>query len=145
MRPPALKKLFDRLKRSPKWLAAGASAGALGCIAAAAMISPIAISALPIWSGLGAAIAAVMQPTGTKAQAEVNGERSSGGIDAAMRSAALFAMLLEMQGYQERTITRVLDAVVTDNDNANIDASRARLWLNDLRHRFDLALAKEAR
>ncbi|HVP73330.1 MAG TPA: DUF2868 domain-containing protein [Phycisphaerales bacterium] len=135
----------DRLKRSPKWLAAGASAGALGCIAAAAMISPIAISALPIWSGLGAAIAAVMQPTGTKAQAEVNGERSSGGIDAAMRSAALFAMLLEMQGYQERTITRVLDAVVTDNDNANIDASRARLWLNDLRHRFDLALAKEAR
>jgi len=39
----------------------------------------------------------------------------------------------------------VLDAVVTDNDNANIDASRAPLWLNDLRHRFDLALAKEAR
>ena len=136
----------DRLKRSPKWLAAGATAGALGCIAAAAMISPVAISALPIWSGIGAAIAGVIQPAGGAKPQAIDGRGTQpGSLDAAVRSAALFAMLLEMQGYEERIITRVLDAVVIDGDDTMIDASQARRWLDDLRHRFDLALAKEAR
>lgn len=143
--------LPDRLKRSPRWLAAGATAGALGCVAAAALISPVAIGALPIWSGLGAAIAAVTQPgRSVKPDASPNDSPDDGSLDRVVRSAALFAMLLELQGFDERIITRVLDVTVTDADADDPaqhmrDAAEVERWLDELRHRFDLALAQEVR
>lgn len=139
--------LPDRLRRSPKWLAAGATAGALGCVAAAALISPVAIGALPIWSGLGAAVAAVAQPTTRKSA--VGGSEdaaASSDLGRTVRSAALFAMLLELQGYDELRITRVLDETVHDDDGDELPtASDVQRWLLDLQHRFDLAMAREAR
>jgi hypothetical protein len=135
--------LPDRLRRSPKWLAAGAAAGALGCIAAAALISPVAISALPVWSLIGAAVSAVAQPSSSAAAAE--NEHAPRDTGDAIRSAALFAMLLELQGRDEPTITRVLDRAIDNDDAAPLpDADEAQRWLDDLRHRFDLALAREA-
>ena len=73
-------------------------------------------------------------------------------IDDAVRAAALFALLLELQGRDEAAITRILDGALPD-DAHQADAADATLgdprvcadWLDDVRHRLDLALAREAR
>ena len=94
--------------------------------------------------GLGAAIAAVVQPVSRKAGKEAELETPASDLGAAVRSAALFVMLLELQGHDERRITRVLDAVLLDDDREALStAVGVSRWLDDLRHRFDLALAKE--
>jgi hypothetical protein len=137
--------LPDRLKRSPKWLAAGAAAGALGCVAAATLLSPVAIGSLPLWSGIGAAIAGAVRLAPSSSPASPSA-LSHDGLDLSVRSAALFAMLLELQRFDESTITRVLDASVADESESRrslTDANDVRRWLDDLRHRFDLALARE--
>ena len=143
--------LPDRLRRSPKWLAAGAAAGALGCVAAATFISPIAISALPMWSAIGAALGAIIQPAkrredeDEKSNSELTADRAAAMTDA-VRAAALFAMLLELQGRDEAGITRVLDAATADleNDQALDSLQLVRAWLDQLRHQFDMAMAREA-
>jgi hypothetical protein len=138
--------LPDRLKRSPKWLAAGAAAGALGCVAAATFISPIAIGALPMWSAIGAAIGAVVQPS--RGESTDQSQRSTESrLDQSVRSAALLAMVLELQGRDERTITRVLDEAIPEAAEEAQLASAADVqnWLSDTRHRVDLALARETR
>lgn len=143
--------LPDRLRRSPKWLAAGAAAGALGCVAAATFISPIAISALPMWSAIGAALGAIIQPAkrredeDEKSNSELTADRAAAMTDA-VRAAALFAMLLELQGRNEAGITRVLDAATADleNDQALDSPQAVRVWLDQLRHQFDMAMAREA-
>lgn len=137
--------LPDRLKRSPKWLAAGAAAGALGCLAAAALISPVAIGALPMWSVIGAAIAAVVQSSRTTTNQDAQ-ESASQQFSDAVRAAALFALILELQGRDERTITRVLDQAIPEAAmNADIaHAADVERWLNDVHHHLDMALAREA-
>lgn len=134
--------LPDRLRRSPKWLAAGALSGAMGCVAAATLLSPVAIAALPTWSLIGAAITAVVQPVGREQTPQ------EGPFDYAqpVRAAALFALLLELQGRDEAMITLVLDRALTDDDDAPItDATDAQRSLDQLRHRLDLALAEVGR
>ena len=134
-----------RLRVRPGWLAAGAAAGALGCVAAATLVAPVAISALPAWTGLGAAVAgAVAAATGAHARgAEAGPPQDTSGGDA-VRAAALFALLLELQGRGEATITRVLDQVLPEDDALDAgDARAVRGWLDGLRHRLDLALAAE--
>ncbi len=133
-----------RLQRSPKWLAAGATTGALGCITAAALISPAAISALPVWSLIGAAVGAVVQPAAsTRDSSDSPAAASPRHHDETVRSAALFALLLELQGRDESTITRVLDRTIAEPDVSIVTADDAQRWLDDLRHRFDVALAQE--
>ena len=62
----------------------------------------------------------------------------------AVRAAALFAMLLELQGRGEATITRVLDHAVAPDDEQPIEsAAHVQPYLTELRHRFDMALASE--
>ena len=51
--------------RNTRWLAAGAVAGALGCVAAATLVAPAAIVALPAWAGMGAALSALIGPGGS--------------------------------------------------------------------------------
>jgi hypothetical protein len=139
-----------RLKASPKWAAAGAAAGALGCVAAATLLSPAAIAALPMWSGIGAGIAAVTamyrkERGGDEDHDETSLDESSPpDLTNAVRAAALFALLLELQGRGETTITRVLDRSIPDDDMIPSNGADARAWLDDVRHRFDLALAQEA-
>jgi len=141
--------LPDRLKRSPKWLAAGALSGALGCVTAAMLLSPAAIGALPLWSAIGAAIAAVAQPGGKRSAAdEASDEEFRTSVADAVRSAALFALLLELQGRQEAAISRVLDRTLGDDegDDASLAGPDAcARWLDEIRHRLDMALAAEER
>ncbi|MDY7109499.1 MAG: hypothetical protein SYC29_12765, partial [Planctomycetota bacterium] len=139
--------LPDRLRRSPKWLAAGALSGALGCVTAAMFISPVAIGALPLWSAIGAAVAGVVQPGGKSRPADArDGADDRLGPADALRSAALFALLLELQGREEAAITRILDRTLPEGevDDADLaDADDRAAWLDEVRHRFDLALAAE--
>ena len=138
---------FSRLRVDARWMACGALAGALGCVAAATLLSPVAIAALPMWTAIGAAVA-----TATKAVKSVDAEPADGGTTNsaargnALRAAALFALLLELQGRDEVAITRILDQAIAQDDATDVDAlDAARRWLDDMRHRLDLALAKEGR
>ncbi len=75
-------------------------------------------------------------------------DEATNGGDAgdAVRAAALFALLLELQGRGEAEISRVLDrALPPDDDPGTIrpgDAAACERWLGELRHRLDLALAE---
>jgi hypothetical protein len=151
--------LPDRLRRSSRWIAAGATAGALGCVAAASLISPVAISALPIWSALGAGVSAVASLRKSHdhekdqlrhEQAEKQLAERDMAISDAVRAAALFALLLELQGRGEATITRVLEFTLQNEPEqreheAFADAAGIQNWLNQIRHQLDLALARESR
>ena len=113
------------------------------------LISPVAIGALPLWSAIGAAVAAAVQPGG--GGAKIAGESEPGDWSDAVRAATLFALLLELQGRDETTISRVLEGAIEEDDalgDGERPEGRARAcaeWLDDVRHRFDLALAREAR
>ena len=136
-----------RLRMRPAWVASGAVAGALGCVAAATLLAPVAITALPVWSALGAVVGAV---TGAST-ARDDDRQGAGQTDAdlgradAVRAAALLALLLELQGHPEATITRILDRVIDGEDEGPGPATteEARRWLAGVRHRLDLALAGE--
>ena len=62
-----------------------------------------------------------------------------------MLAAALFAVLLEIQGRGEEAITRILDVVANDDIPEMSDPAAVSRWLDSVRHRFDLALAREAK
>jgi hypothetical protein len=62
----------------------------------------------------------------------------------AVGAAALFALVLELQGRDETTITRLLDAILRDDEPPPIDsAAKARDWLDNVRSRFGVAMAAE--
>jgi hypothetical protein len=133
--------LPERLRRNPKWYAAGALAGAMGCVTAATLVSPAAIATLPMWAGLGAALSMVVKFKETGPSPE---ETPEADLSNAVSSAALFAILLELQGRDEVQITRIIDRVAGDNEPPVIkNVEAARQWLDTLRHRFDCALATE--
>jgi hypothetical protein len=135
--------LPERLRRNPKWYAAGALAGAMGCVTAATLVSPAAIATLPMWAGLGAALSMIVKPKKAGPSPE---ETPEADLTNAVNSAALFAILLELQGRDEVQITRIIDRVAGDNEPPVIkNVEAARQWLDTLRHRFDLALATENR
>jgi hypothetical protein len=128
--------LPERLRLNPRWHAAGALAGALGCVAAATLMAPAAITSLPLWAGLGAALPMVIKPTSKPQQLEQ--ETVAMDFTEAVNGAALFALLLELQGNDEIQITRTIDRVVSDTEPPLIqDAEAARQWLDTLRERFD--------
>jgi hypothetical protein len=114
-------------------------------VAAAAFAAPAVIGALPVWSALGAAVAAVIRATKTVTKApDTADEPIPSGRGDAVRAAALFALLLELQGREEAAITRILDATVGDDEPPEMETTAAaRGWLDGLRHRLDLALAGE--
>jgi len=61
-----------------------------------------------------------------------------------VRAAALFALLLELQGRSESSITGVLDRTFdASTDNGLGTVADVNGWLAHVRHRFDLALAEE--
>ena len=132
-----------RLKADSRWVLSGAIAGALGCVTAAALLSPVAIAALPMWSVLGAAITAVVRATVSSSASGAAGNDTDGSTRGdAVRAAALFALLLELQGRDEAAITRILDEVIADGDFDTPDDVQQSL--DAMRHRLDLALAGEA-
>jgi hypothetical protein len=135
--------LPPRLKTDTRWVAAGAVAGALGCVTAAALLSPVAIAALPLWSALGAAVTAVVRATvsGQTVGDDLSAPDSAGRTDA-VRAAALLALLLELQGRDEAAISRILDKVLDEPADIELELPQViGQYLDGLRHRLDLALA----
>jgi hypothetical protein len=132
-----------RLRQNTRWLAAGAAAGALSCVAASTLLAPAAIATLPAWAGLGALLSAVLAPSGS---AEPDRPAVTPDLTDAVNAAALFAVVLELQGRDETEITRIIDRLAGDADPPPLHgADDVRAWLDILRDRFDRALAAEGR
>lgn len=130
-----------RLRLNPRWLSAGALAGALGCVAAATIVSPVAIAALPAWAGLGAAVSALAGPARSS---DTSAKDTSTDLTEAVNGAALFATVLQLQGRDETAITRVIDRMAGEDDPPVIrDIDDARTWLDVLRDRFNRVLTDE--
>jgi hypothetical protein len=134
--------LPPRLRHSRTWVLAGAAAGVFGGLAAALLVTPTAIGALPLWTAVGAAIAGLVHHDATQRNDNASPPESMDYGDA-VRAAALFSLLLELQGRQEAEITRLLERTVAEEEVKLDSTDAARRWLNELRHRFDVALAKE--
>lgn len=130
-----------RLRLNPRWLAAGATAGALSCVAAATLVTPAAIAALPLWAGLGAALAQVLP---SREEQPAPAAAAGPDLSDAVHAAALFALLLELQGRSEAAITRIIDRIAADDPAALTSAAAVRARLDELQRRFDLALAEES-
>lgn len=132
-----------RLKGSLGWLAAGASAGALGCVAAATLLSPAAIVALPAWAGLGGALAAALRASlGGGSDTPAAPPESCG---QAVAAAALFALVLHLQGRDEAAITAILDQVLPQAEPPAMHGPEAvRDWLAGLEWRLEDALTDDA-
>ena len=129
--------------RNTRWLAAGAVAGALGCVAAATLVAPAAIVALPAWAGIGAALSALIGP-GASSKHRPADEPID--LTDAVNAAALFAIVLELQGRDETEITRIIDRVAGEEEPPTMrDLDTVRSWLDTLRGRLDLALQAERR
>jgi hypothetical protein len=133
-----------RLRVNPKWMAAGAAAGALGCVAAAALIAPVAIASLPMWSAIGAAVSAAIAPFHSSTVDNAPHE-SPESLSRVVRSATLLALVLELQGRPEPVITSVLDQTIADDEIQALNSATVRQWLDQVRHRFDIALARETK
>jgi hypothetical protein len=130
-----------RLRARPKWLAAGALAGALGCVAAATLGATAAIATLPAWAGLGAAVSAALQAIRPGAPAA---DRPEVDLTEAVNAAALFALVLELQGRDEASISHIVDQVAGADEPPVIDGpDAAQAWLDSLHRRLDHALARE--
>jgi len=131
--------LPDRLRAESRWVVAGASAGILGCLAAAAVASPLAIAALPSWGLVGGAIAGLAR-LGRAARNSTDDPAADEpapaddapieGLDAAVRSAATLAVVLHAQGRGEAAVTDALDrAFPAEADEPLLDRAAARRWL----------------
>ncbi len=133
-----------RLQLSPRWLAAGALAGGIGCVAAAALVAPVAIASLPAWAGIGAAVSAVLQQAGARRPAETE-HAARPDLSEPVCAAALFALVLHLQGRDEAAITRLLDRALVrapgDGDPPPMpDAAAARDWLEGVRLHLEDAM-----
>jgi len=106
----ALRLFPASLRRDPRWIAAGALAGALGCVAAGALISPVAIGALPIWAMLGGSTAWLLTSGSSSSDAPVTGAEDDVTVWA---SAVTLTLLLELQGRSEAEISRRLDLILS--------------------------------
>lgn len=137
--------LPERLRSGAQWAAAGAAAGALGCIAASLALTPLAITALPAWSMLGGAVAGLWRAAANEAQPEAQlSEQPDEQFALAMRAAALFAVVLELQGNDESTITRILDRTFEPDEPSTLRSlDEVRAWFEIIRHRVESAQQAE--
>lgn len=133
--------LPGRLALDPRWLTAGALAGALGCVAVASLAVPAAMAGLPFWAGLGAALAAAVR--GALRAHGVAEERSLDLADT-VKAAALFTLVLDAQGRDEAAITRLLDAAIGDDEAALPSKAAVAEWLDRVRLRYREAERREA-
>lgn len=138
-----------RLHNTPKWAAAGAAAGAIGCLAIATLATPAALAVIPTWAALGGVVTGALHAARklsspkTTEKTDENEPLDQIGVADAIRAAAMFAVLLDLQGRDETTISRVLDKTfVIENDPAARGEALIN-WLDDLRRHYDMALASE--
>jgi len=135
----------QQLRLRPAWFAAGAAAGALGCIAAAAIVFPGAIASLPLWSGAGAAAGQLLaRVRGEAAAQHTRNEDQIVDIGDAVRAAALLAILLDLQGCDEAAISRALSQAIPDQEPEPITSENVKRQLDDLHARYSAARQREA-
>ena len=101
-----------RLRKDPTWLAAGMLAGAAGCVAAAMIVAPAAVGALPIWAILGGTLTALL-PTGAGRHADTQISPDEIPWPTALRAAVVTIVVHELQGHGEAQIADAVDAVAT--------------------------------
>jgi hypothetical protein len=129
-----------RLKRSGSWMAAGALAGALACVAAATVVTPAAIAALPAWAGLGAGVAAAFKGAGAADRTEPSAEGED--VSRAVAAAALFALVLQLQGQDEAAIGEILDEVLEEETPPVMRGSEeVQAWLDKVARRLERVLS----
>lgn len=136
------------LRLDPRWLAAGAATGVLGCLAAAAMATPLAISSLPLWAATGSAAAALLDSLrrrGDGGGLEPHAPDTPDAIDLfePIAAAALQAVLFEYQGRGEATISKRLEAAAPRPAPRLANPEQVRRFLADLR--AGLAAAEASR
>ena len=127
-----------RLQNQPRWLVAGALAGALGCATLATLTNPAVLAALPLWSLLGGALAA-LGINWTPATAPTQQLDFFEPVSAA----ALFALVLSLQGREETAITHILDQTLDTSTPELPDAQAVQAWLTTVEARLEQALAKD--
>ncbi len=133
--------LPERLRSDRKWIASGAIAGALACTAAATLAAPAALAALPIWAGAGGALSMLLRER-LAGEYPAQGEHSAiADFGEAVRAAALFAVLLELQGLEEARITLTLDRLFETQVPTLRTAAEIKSWLDTTRERLTVARA----
>lgn len=146
-----LERMPPGLRASPRWAAAGALAGACGCVAAAAAFSPLAIAALPTWAGAGAIIGGIVRATRRGGPAASDADAADAmatdpalATGAAVDAAILLVLVLELQGFPESTVAAVLERALGDLPESRVapgDAPAARRVADAVRDRFDASMA----
>ncbi len=132
-----------RLRRNPRWYAAGALAGAVGCVAATAAISSAAIATLPMWAGLGAAVTAFIDVNQKNENERNDSNDNEPAIEfsRAIHSAVLFALVLELQGHREVEISELIDRILPEQEPPLFaDRDEAKSWCRDVFRRYQQAV-----
>jgi hypothetical protein len=125
------------LRVRPAWAAAGAVAGAIGCVAAASLLFPAAIASLPMWSIVGGATGSILSTL--RASPSTRDGATAAPADSvieAVRAHALHAMILELQGLPEERVSTVLGEALGGDTPPDFGVNA---FLDDLRDRFNAA------
>ncbi len=137
------------LRQHAVWAGLGGLLGAAAC-AAAAIVAPAALLALPGWATAGAGVAGLLsfarrgggQPGSPPADAAPDGPQRLG---EAVFAAAASAVLWWSQGADEARTTRALEALAPDDIVPALDdPDGARRWLATARDRVLAAARREA-
>ena len=130
------------LRLSPRWLGAGAVAGALGCLAAATFATPLAISALPIWALVGGGLGGLLSTWRTRGASPV--PSTTVDLGPAVAAAAMQAVLLVHQGLGEDRIGAALAAAFEPQEPPALRSARdVRAWLEVVSARLVAARSTE--
>ncbi|MGA1630792.1 MAG: DUF2868 domain-containing protein [Phycisphaerales bacterium] len=124
------------LRVRPSWLAAGAVAGALGCLAAATLATPLAISALPMWALTGGGLGGLLSTLRSRAAAPP-AAGAEVDLGPSVAAAAMQAVLLAHQGLGEDRIGAALSTAFVADDPPRLDSLPAiRAWLDVVKARL---------
>ncbi len=133
--------LPGRMVADPVWLTAGATAGALGCVATATLLASGAIAGLPLWAGLGAALATAISGSVRKMGAT---PPDAPDLADAVRAAALLSLVLDAQGHSEMAITRMIDDALSDEATELRSEDQISDWLDNVHLKYRESERREA-
>ncbi|MGA1391972.1 MAG: DUF2868 domain-containing protein [Phycisphaerales bacterium] len=136
--------LPDSLRVRPAWLAAGAVAGALGCLAAATLATPLAISALPMWALTGGGLGGLLSTLrGRAPSTDPTGREVD--LGPAVSAAAMQAVLLAHQGLGEDRIGTALSSAFDSHEPPRLKTPQeVRAWLDGVGARLAAARTLES-
>jgi len=110
---------------------------------AAASSEPVALAALPVWAGLGGALSWVAKERLDASAGKQRPVASEANLGDAVSAATLFTVLLELQGLDERDITRMFDEVFDVELPELRSVSEIESWLQSVRERLMAARTRQ--